>query len=146
MLIKKTWAMRWDDVRRDIIFPDKELATLMMIPEHTNIVTWSNKYFVDSTLCTELVKDEDVRVLWGEAASAMTGNANVNNRRLEFDIYVKRGHLNDATMDLLQSRTRLISQKIQEILTSKEVTGQMAFKYVDDYSIGTKMVGYVRHR
>ena len=119
---------------------------LMMIPDGTNIITWSNKFFVDSTLCTELVKDEDVRVLWGEAPSAKTGNPNVNNRRLEFDIYVKREHLNDATNDLLQSRARLISQKLQEILTSKELLGQMVFRYVDDYSIGTKMVGYVRHR
>ena len=146
MLIEKTWAMRWDDIRRYVIFPDTELAMLMMIPDGTNIITWSNKFFVDSTLCTELVKDEDVRVLWGEAPSAKTGNPNVNNRRLEFDIYVKREHLNDATNDLLQSRARLISQKLQEILTSKELLGQMVFRYVDDYSIGTKMVGYVRHR
>lgn len=118
----------------------------MMLPANTNIVTWTNRYFVNATTCTELVKDEDVRVLWGYADSAHTGNPNVNSRRLEFDIYVKRAHLNDATDDLLQSRAELISQKIQELLTTKEVTGHIVFRYVDDYGLGTKMVGYVRHK
>ena len=40
----------------------------------------------------------------------------------------------------------MISQKIQEILTFPDTVGQVAFEYVDDHDMGTKMVGYVRHR
>lgn len=87
----------------------------MMIPANTNIVTWINKYFVDESLCTELVTDEDVRVLWYEDQSNKTSNPLVNNRRLCFDIYVKVEHAKDATNDLLRSRARMISQKLQEI-------------------------------
>lgn len=117
----------------------------MLIPEGTNIVTWTNKYFVDAAICTELVTDEDVRILWFEEASAATGNPSVNKKKLCFDIYVKREHLNDATNDALRSRARMIAQKLQELLTYEENVGRITFRYVDDYSLGTRMVGYVRH-
>lgn len=117
----------------------------MMIPNNTNIVTWMKKYFVSEALCTELVTDEDVRVLWYEDQSQHTNNPLVNNRRLAFDIYVKQDHDNDATNDLLVSRAKLIAQKLQEILTFPKVVGHVTFRYVDDYDAGTKMVGYVRH-
>ena len=61
----------------------------MMIPTGTNIITWKNKYFVDATICTELVTDEDVRILWWEDQSSKTNNALVNNRKIIMDIYVK---------------------------------------------------------
>lgn len=117
----------------------------MMIPDDTNIVTWMKKYFVSEALCTELVTDEDVRVLWYEDQSQHTNNPLVNNRRLAFDIYVKQEHDNDATNDLFVSRAKLIAQKLQEILTFPKVVGRVVFHYVDDYDVGTKMVGYVRH-
>lgn len=117
----------------------------MMIPDGTNIVTWMKKYFVSEALCTELVTDEDVRVLWYEDQSQHTNNPLVNNRRLAFDIYVKQEHDNDATNDLFVSRAKLIAQKLQEILTFPKVVGRVVFHYVDDYDVGTKMVGYVRH-
>lgn len=87
----------------------------MMIPDGTNIVTWIRKYFVSEALCTELVTDEDVRVLWYEDQSQRTNNPLVNNRRMAFDIYVKEEHNSDATNDLLVSRGKLIAQKLQEI-------------------------------
>lgn len=146
MKVIKSWSMRWDDVLRDVLFPDEELAEYMMIPPNTTIVTWINKYFVDATICTDIVTDEDVRVLWWEEQPQKTNNPLVRNRRLCFDIYVKTEHIKDATNDLLRSRARMISQKLQEILTFKDTVGQVAFKYVDDYDLGTKMVGYVRHR
>ena len=117
----------------------------MMIPDGTNIVTWIRKYFVSEALCTELVTDEDVRVLWYEDQSSHTNNPFVNNRKLAFDIYVKAEHNSDATNDLLTSRGKLIAQKLQEILTFPKTVGHVAFRYVDDYDMGTKMVGYVRH-
>lgn len=117
-----------------------------MIPENTDIVTWINKYFVDYAICTELVKDEDVRVIWYEDQSTNTGNPLVNRRNLVFDIYVKSEHEHDATDDLFRSRTRMVSQKIQEMLTMQYCVGQIAFMYQDDYDMGTKTVGYVRHR
>lgn len=145
MKVTKTWAMRWDDILRDVLFPNEELAELMMIPAGTNIVTWINKYFVDYSVCTELVTDEDVRVLWSEDQSSHTTNPLVNKRKIAFDIYVKTEHAKDATDDLLQSRARLISQKLTEMLTFPDVVGRVDFEYVDDYDIGTKMVGYTRH-
>ena len=117
----------------------------MMIPANTNIVTWAKKYFVAEALCTELVTDEDVRILWYEDQSSRTSNPLVNNRKLCFDIYVKSEHNFDATNDLLRSRARMISQKLEEILTFPDIVGRVDFSYVDDYDIGTKMVGYVRH-
>jgi len=111
----KTWSMRWDDVLRDVLYRDEELAHLMLIPKNTNIVTWIDKYFVDAAICTELVTDEDVRVLWWEDQSSKTSNPLVNQRKLVFDIYVKADHLRDATNDLLRPRTKIICQKLVEI-------------------------------
>lgn len=92
-----------------------------------------------------LVEDEDVRVLWYEEASGQTGNPNVLKRKICFDIYVRREHLNDVTNDIFQSRARMVSQKIQELLSGREQVGRICFAYSDDYALGTKMVGYVRH-
>lgn len=117
-----------------------------MVPEGTDIVTWINKYFVDATICTDIVTDENVRVLWWEDQSSRTNNPLVSNRKLCFDIYVKSEHVKDATNDLLRSRAKMISQQLQEILTFRNTVGQVAFRYYDDYDLGTKMVGYVRHR
>ena len=91
--------MRWDDILRDVLFPDKELAELMMIPEGTNIITWIDRYFVDYAMCTELVRDEDVRVVWAEDQSTHTTNYLVNKRKISFDIYVKLEHNKDASDD-----------------------------------------------
>lgn len=145
MYFVKTWSMRWDDIIRDVLFPETELAELMMIPTDTDIITWTNKYFVDAALCTDLVEDEDVRVLWYEDQSSKTTNPLVNRRKICFDIYVKAEHVRDATTDMLRSRCKMIAQKLTEILTLKDSVGQVAFMYNDDYAIGTKTVGYVRH-
>ena len=145
MYFVKTWSMRWDDILRDVLFPDEELKSLMMIPEGTDIVTWVEKYFVDEETCTDLVEDEDVRILWYEDQSSRTANPLVAQRRFGFDIYVKREHNRDATNDLLRSRARMITQRLIEILTLKDSVGQVGFTYVDDYQIGTKTVGYIRH-
>ena len=118
----------------------------MLVPAGTNIVTFVNKYFVDAAICTDLVTDEDVRILWFEEGSASTGNPSVNKKKLSFDIYVKRERLNDASNDALRSRARMISQKLQEMLTYEDAVGRITFGYVDDYSLGTRMVGYIRHR
>lgn len=96
-------------------------------------------------MSTALMTDEDVRILWYEEPNEPTGNPNVFRKKMCFDIYVRTERLNDATDDRLQSRARLISQKLQELLTEKDQVGQIDFDYVDDYSLGTKMVGYVRH-
>lgn len=117
----------------------------MMIPEDTDIVTWVNKYFVDAAICTDLVEDEDVRVLWYEDQSSTTANPLVNRRKMCFDIYVKDEHVRDATDDYLRPRPRMITQKLIEILTLRDAVWQIAFMYNDDYDIGTKMVGYTRH-
>ena len=117
----------------------------MLIPENTPILAWCSKYFVDAVMSTELMTDEDVRILWYEEPNETTGNPNVFRKKICFDIYVRRERLHDATNDRLQSRARMISQKIQELLTEKPQVGQIKFDYVDDYSLGTKMVGYVRH-
>ena len=118
----------------------------MMIPAKTNIMTWIDKYFVDAAICTDLVTDEDVRVLWWEDQPSKTANPLVSNRKLCFDIYVKDTHLRDASTDLLRPRTKMIAQKLVEILTLPDTVGRVAFKYYDDYDIGTKMVGYIRYR
>lgn len=47
MQVTTTWAMRWNDIMRDVLYPDAELRSLMLIPESVNIVQWKDKYFVD---------------------------------------------------------------------------------------------------
>lgn len=116
-----------------------------MIPAKTDIVTWVNKYFVDAALCTDIVTDEDVRILWYEDQSTVTSNPLVNRRKLCFDIYVKREHARDASGDYLRTRPRMIAQKLMEMLTMPDSVGQVAFMYNDDFDIGTNMVGYLRH-
>ena len=65
---QKTWADNWNDVVRDVLFPDARLKDLMLIPrdKRNDIKAFIEKYLVEDVLPDELITDEDVRILYYE--------------------------------------------------------------------------------
>lgn len=110
-----TWQDRWNDVLRDVLFPDTELKELMLIPadKRGNIKAWIEQYFVEDILPDELITDEAVRVLYYETEGAAYGNPRIRRKYLEFDIYVRNSVLYTATNDRLQRRDKLIFRRLE---------------------------------
>ncbi len=145
--MKITWHDRWNDVLRDVIFPDPALKDLMLIPvkDRENIKAFIDRYFIEDALPDELVKDEDVRVIYYETEGAKLGDPHITKKKLEFDIYVRNDVLHTATNDRLQRRDKLIFQRLKELLTGSTYVCCLRFTYEDDYHLGAKTVGYRRY-
>lgn len=119
----------------------------MLIPEYDkgNIIAFIEKYFVEDAMPDILLEDEKVRVVYyGEKGSDFDSN-HIRKKYLSFDIYVHRDELYYDNEDALKTRAQAIAQKIKEILTDRRHVQNISFTYEDDYSLGTKTVGYVRH-
>ena len=142
-----TWHDRWNDVIRDVLFPDEVLKELMLIPatNRKNIKTFIEKYFVEDALPDELVTDEDVRILYYETEGSSIGHPNIIQKYLEFDIFVKNASLYNATNDRLQRRDKLILARLKHLLLSETYVCGLRFAYTDDYHLGAKTVGYRRY-
>lgn len=142
-----TWQDRWNDVLRDVLFPDTALKELMLVPaaKRGNIKAWIEQYFVEDTLPDELITDEDVRVLYYETEGTRHNHPNVLKKYLEFDIYVRNAVLYTATNDRLQRRDKLIFRRILHLLTKEPYVCCLRFAYEDDYPLGAKTVGYRRY-
>ena len=107
-----TWQDNWNDVIRYVIFKDKKLKELMLIPEKTTITQFIDKYFIQDENVGEILTDEAVRISYYDSASGKdTGNQNVFLKYKEFDIYVKEDVLHNATDDRLQYRYHLIANR-----------------------------------
>lgn len=87
---RRTWKDNWNNVVRDILFPDQKLKELMLLPEGCTILQFINKYFVESESTDEIITDEAVRISYYDSRGRETGNKNVRLRYKEFDIYVKK--------------------------------------------------------
>lgn len=149
MRVEKSWNDRWNDVIRDVIFPNVELLDLMCIPNDENtrsdIINFIDKYFVKDVASDELVTTEMVRVCYSQAQGRAIGK-NVVQKMLNFDIYVQDNVLHTVGDDLLVSRDEAIAQKLQELLTDNRYVCNLRFSFVDSYSLYTKLVGYHRYR
>ena len=139
-----TWTDNWNNVIRNVIFPDPILRELMLLPKNVTITQFIDKYFIEDEGGGEILTDEPVRICWYDTQGNDTGNMNVRMKYKEFDIYVKRERLHDATMDRLQNRYNLIAQRLKELLQGDEVEG-LHFEYEDEFNLYTKTPGYKRY-
>lgn len=144
---QQTWHDNWNNVLRDVIFPDAELKDLMLIPAKSrgNIKEFIERYFVEDVMPDELVTDEDVRVLCYETEGVKLSNPRVTKKFLEFDIFVRNAVLYTATSDRLQRRDKLIFKRLKALLTGDTYVCNLRFTYEDDYHLGTKTVGFRRY-
>ena len=139
------WDAAWNDVIRYVIYPDTELKNLMMIPAGTDIVTFVDKYFIKSGLVNEVLKDENVRIIYKDTPLGVAGNENVINVEFDFDIYVRTTNLRNATKDRLMLRTDLIASRLRYLLVNNPNLSVFSFRCIGDESVGSKAIGYSCH-
>lgn len=113
----------------------------MLVPEGTDILTFTKKYFIRDSSTDELLTTEKVRIVCGDTQGTRH-HAYVNGKYKGFDIYVSEDVEHTATKDKLQSRQVLIAQRIKELLLRKRYQYGLRFQYEDEYDMWTKTVGY----
>lgn len=142
---QRTWKDNWNNVIRDVLFPDQKLKDLMLLPDDCTILQFINKYFIESESSDEIVTDEAVRIIYYDSRGRDTGNKNVRLRYKEFDIYVKKDVLHNATNDRLQCRYDLIAERIKYLLLKEKNICHLSFAREEDgYNLFTKLIGYER--
>lgn len=142
----RTWQDNWNNVVREEIFPDKELKKLMMVPPDTDIVKFTDKYFIRDGSTDELLTNEKVRIVHHDTEGFDTFNPGVKGKYREFDIYVSEDVEHTATKDWLQSRQVLIAERLKYLLLRKKYCQNIRFWYQDEYDMWTKTVGYKMYR
>lgn len=140
----RTWSDNWNDVIR-IIFKDRIMRELMLIPDDCTITQFIDKYFIEASATDEILTDEKVRILWFDGQGSATRNQGVRIKTKEFEIFVHKDYLHKATNDRLQNRCRLIEQRLKEILLSSTHICQLRFHFESGYNLWTKSTGYVRY-
>lgn len=139
------WIDDWNDILRDVIFPDEELKTLMKIPEGTDIITFVDKYFIRANYTTKTLTNEPVRIVYGDLYANDTNNPNVMRNELSFDIYVRLEDIHNAERDRLVMRTHLIANRLINLLTKKRYLGVYRFWLAGECEMGTSTIGYARY-
>lgn len=139
------WINDWNDIIRHIIFGDKELMSLMKIPEKTSIIDFIDRYFIRAGFTNKILSNEDVRIVYGSTASA-TNIDGVTSNVMNFDIYVKLENLHNVGVDRLVMRTQLIAQRLIYLLTRVRYNGVYRFYDPVEGDMGTSAVGYARYR
>ena len=59
----RTWQDNWNNVVRNEIYPDEKLKELMLVPIETDIVKFTDKYFIRDGSTDELLTNEKVRIV-----------------------------------------------------------------------------------
>lgn len=139
------WINDWNDIIRHIIFSDKELMSLMKIPEKTSIIDFIDRYFIRAGFTNKILSNEDVRIVYGSTSSA-TNIDGVTSNVMNFDIYVKLENLHNVGVDRLVMRTQLIAQRLIYLLTRVRYNGVYRFYDPVEGDMGTSAVGYARYR
>lgn len=114
----------------------------MLVPEGTDILTFTTKYFVRDSSTDELLSNEKVRIVHSDQHGWQVGNKYVHGKYKHFDIFVSESVEHTATNDMLQSRQVLIAQRIKELLLKKKFLYGIHFSYEDEYDLWTKTIGY----
>ena len=141
----RTWKDNWNNVVRDILFADQRLLEQMLVPEDCEITQFRDKYLIESENTTEILTDEPVRICYYDSQGRETGNKGVFLRYKEFDIYVRKTVLHNATNDRLQKRYDLIADRIKYLLCRQQTVCGLRFRVEDPgYNLFTKMNGYER--
>ena len=145
----KTWKDNWNNTVRYVIYTDKELKKLMRIPPKTPLTKFVEKYFIRDGDGSEILTDEDVRIVYSDTAAYKTRNAFVFNRTKSFDIYVKDSILHPDqddpfSNDWMKCRTDMIAERLKVLLLNGPVHG-LRFEFGDEYDLWTKTPGYKRY-
>lgn len=141
-----TWKDNWNNVIRDVLFADDKLRELMLLPKNCTIIQFIDKYFIEDENTDELMTNERVRISYYDAKGRDTGNQNVRLRYKEFDIYVHKDVLHNATNDRLQNRYDLIADRIKYLLLRNDRVCNLHFELEEDgYNLFTKAIGYKRY-
>ena len=141
----ETWSDDWNNIIRDIIFPDEELKRLMLVPQGTSILDFIGKYFIRAGYTNTLLEHDDVRVIYGFVSEGSAGTENTTNNVLSFDIYVKHEHLHDADRDRMRYRTELIARRLHKLLTAQRYNAGYRFWIDGEDDKGTRTTGYARY-
>ena len=144
-MAQRNWTDMWNSVIRDVIFKDEKLKRLMMIPEDTNILAFTERYFIRAGYTGEIVRDENVRIVYGIIHSESTAVPNIRRNELCFDIYVKDKVQRNADRDRLALRTELIKNRLVELLTGQRYVKGFRFWISGEGDMGTRAVGYARY-
>jgi len=142
----RTWQDNWNNVVRNVLFPDDRLKELMLVPVGTDIITFQKKYFIRDGSTDELLTNEKVRIVCHDDESFKTFNKGVNIKYKVFDIFVKDDVEHTADIDRLRSRQVMIAERIKYLLLRQLYVENMRFGYEDEYDQWTKTVGYKLYR
>jgi len=142
----RTWQDNWNNVVRNEIFPDKKLKELMLVPEGTDIVKFTDKYFIRDGSTDELLTNEKVRIVHHDTEGFDTFNHGVKGKYREFDIFVSEDVEHTADNDWLRSRQVLIAERLKYLLLRKTNCQNIRFRYQDEYDMWCKTVGYKMYR
>lgn len=141
---RDAWIDDWNNIIRDIIFPDPVLMELMKVPEDTGIIEFIDRYFIQAGYTNKVLRDESVRIVFG-SVGVPTSTPNVTRNILSFDIYVKNEDLHNVGRDRLVMRTKLIAKRLIELLTNKRYNGAYRFYDPNEGDMGTSAIGYARY-
>ena len=143
---ERTWQDNWNNVVRNVLFPDDKLKELMLVPTGTSIVAFQDKYFIRDGSTDELLTNEKVRIVTHDDQGSYTFNKGVNVKYKNFDIYCSEDVEHTADVDRLKSRQVLIAERIKYLLLRQKVCENIRFGYEDEYDLWTKTVGYKLYR
>ena len=141
------WTSEFNDIIRHVIFKDRILRELMMLPEDTTIIQFIDKYFMRVGTSSEPLKDENVRIVYGSVGRGLASDVHVLSQELSFDIYVKQTQLHNVGNDRLVYRTELIADRLNQLLCDQydERLGPYRFRCIGRSDMSTGTIGYVRY-
>lgn len=140
-----SWIDDWNDILRNVIFPDTELRALMKLPDDINIINFIDKYFIRAGYTGTLLTDQSVRIVYGSYPIATTDNPHVTKDMLSFDIYVKQEDLHNVSDDRLIFRNQKIAERLHYLLMRNRYLGSYRFWFQSEGDMGTSMMGYTRY-
>jgi len=143
---ERTWQDNWNNVVRNVIYPDDKLKELMLVPVGTDIVTFGKKYFIRDGSTDELLTNEKVRVVCHDDQGFDTFNKGVHGKYKTFDIFIKEDVEHTADIDRLKSRQVMVAERIKYLLLRRWNCENLHFQYEDEYDQWTKTVGYKLYR
>ena len=142
----RTWQDNWNNVVRNVLYPDEKLKELMLVPEGTSIVDFQKKYFIRDGSTDELLTNEKVRVVHYDEEGSATFNKCVRVKYKNFDIFCSEDVEHTADVDRLKSRQILIAERLKYLLLRKWDCEHLHFQYEDEYDQWTKTVGYKMYK
>lgn len=143
---ERTWQDNWNNVLRNVLFPDRRLKELMLIPEGTDIRKFREKYFIRDGSTDELLTTEKVRVVHHDDEALNGGHPHVRGKYRTFDIYVSEDEEFTCDRDRLRSRQVMVAERIKYLLLRKYNCENIHFMYEDEYDQWTKTVGYKMYK